>query len=44
MAWFDEVKHSSGKLTANLATDAAHVRGAVGDVAGVAFQVRGRLD
>eukprot|EP00198_Chlamydomonas_reinhardtii_P007814 XP_001697151.1 MDR-like ABC transporter [Chlamydomonas reinhardtii] len=38
VAWFDEVKHSSGKLTANLATDAAHVRGAVGDVAGVAFQ------
>lgn len=38
MGWFDEAEHSSGKLTANLATDATYVRGAVGDVFGVAFQ------
>ncbi len=38
VGWFDESDHSSGKLTANLATDATYVRGAVGDVFGVAFQ------
>ncbi|GIL45935.1 hypothetical protein Vafri_3054 [Volvox africanus] len=38
VGWFDDPAHSSGKLTANLATDAAYVRGAVGDVFGVAFQ------
>ncbi|KAG2428637.1 hypothetical protein HXX76_011344 [Chlamydomonas incerta] len=38
VAWFDDAEHSSGKLTANLATDATYVRGAVGDVFAVAFQ------
>lgn len=38
MAWFDDEAHSSGKLTAHLATDAAYVRGAVGDVFGVVLQ------
>ncbi|GLC41172.1 hypothetical protein PLESTM_001163200 [Pleodorina starrii] len=38
VAWFDDPAHSSGKLTANLATDAGYVRGAVGDVFGMAFQ------
>ncbi|KAG2428639.1 hypothetical protein HXX76_011345 [Chlamydomonas incerta] len=37
VAWFDDAEHSSGKLTANLATDATYVRGAVGDVFAVAF-------
>ncbi|KXZ51733.1 hypothetical protein GPECTOR_11g18 [Gonium pectorale] len=37
VAWFDDSNHSSGKLTSNLATDATYVRGAVGDVFGVAF-------
>eukprot|EP00198_Chlamydomonas_reinhardtii_P007903 XP_001697240.1 MDR-like ABC transporter [Chlamydomonas reinhardtii] len=37
VAWFDDADHSSGKLTANLATDATYVRGAVGDVFAVAF-------
>ncbi|GIL71759.1 hypothetical protein Vretimale_808 [Volvox reticuliferus] len=38
VGWFDDPAHASGKLTANLATDAAYVRGAVGDVFAVAFQ------
>ncbi|GFR42553.1 hypothetical protein Agub_g3460 [Astrephomene gubernaculifera] len=38
VAWFDDEDHASGKLTSNLATDAAYVRGAVGDVFGVVFQ------
>ena len=42
VAWFDDADHSSGKLTANLATDATYVRGAVGDVFAVAFSVRGQ--
>ncbi len=43
VAWFDQAEHSSGKLTANLATDTTRVRGAVGDVFGVAFSVRAGL-
>ncbi|GLI63941.1 hypothetical protein VaNZ11_007082 [Volvox africanus] len=38
VGWFDDPAHSSGKLTANLATDAAYVRGAVGDAFAVGFQ------
>ncbi|KAG2490598.1 hypothetical protein HYH03_010991 [Edaphochlamys debaryana] len=37
IAWFDDEAHASGKLTANLATDASYVRGAVADVIGIAF-------
>lgn len=36
--WFDLDANSSGKLAACLATDASHIRGAVGDVAALAFQ------
>lgn len=38
MAWFDEEGHSSGAVSARLATDASAVRGAVGDQLGLIFQ------
>lgn len=38
MAWFDQEGHSSGAVSARLATDASAVRGAVGDQLGLIFQ------
>lgn len=36
--WFDKDENSSGQLGSTLATDAAVIRGAVGDVFGVVVQ------
>jgi ATP-binding cassette subfamily B (MDR/TAP) protein 1 len=36
--WFDSDDNSSGKLASILATDAAYIRGAVGDIFGVVCQ------
>lgn len=36
--WFDQDQHSSGQLSSTLSTDAAAIRGAVGDVCGVVVQ------
>ncbi len=36
--WFDRDENSSGQLGSSLSTDAAVIRGAVGDVFGVTFQ------
>ncbi len=38
IGWFDEEGNSSGTLTSKLATDAAHIRGAVADTVGLFFQ------
>lgn len=38
VGWFDAEENSSGRLTSGLASDATHVRGAVGDVAGLMLQ------
>ena len=40
IAFFDDEAHSSGKLSTLLSTDAAYIRGAVGDVFGA--RARGR--
>jgi hypothetical protein len=34
VGWFDRDENSSGRLSTLLSTDAAYVRGAVGDVVG----------
>jgi len=36
--WFDKDENSSGKLASSLSTDAAVIRGAVGDVFGMVVQ------
>ena len=36
--WFDDDKNSSGRLGSSLSTDAASIRGAVGDVFGMVVQ------
>jgi hypothetical protein len=36
--WFDRDENNSGQLGSSLSTDAAVIRGAVGDVFGVTFQ------
>ncbi|XP_057415708.1 ABC transporter B family member 11-like [Lotus japonicus] len=38
VSWFDEAEHSSGALGARLSTDAASVRGLVGDALGLLVQ------
>jgi ATP-binding cassette subfamily B (MDR/TAP) protein 1 len=38
IGWFDRDENASGKLAARMATDATHVRGAVGDVFGLLLQ------
>lgn len=38
VAFFDEDKNTSGRLTSALATDATYIRGAVGDAMGIALQ------
>ena len=38
MGWFDKEENSSGAIAGRLATDAAHIRGAVADFAGMICQ------
>ena len=38
VAFFDKDEHSSGALSAELAVDTAHIRGAVGDQVGLVTQ------
>lgn len=38
VGWFDRDENSSGVLTSKLATEAAHIRGAVGDTIGLMLQ------
>uniref|UniRef100_A0A061SI39 ATP-binding cassette, subfamily B (MDR/TAP), member 1 n=1 Tax=Tetraselmis sp. GSL018 TaxID=582737 RepID=A0A061SI39_9CHLO len=38
VGWFDREENNSGAMTSMLGTDAAHIRGAVGDTFGIMFQ------